>query len=66
MSEYRVRLVKFVSVVIGCILLAPIVTITWLNFILDEDIPITLETWWRVDQQVGLIINGTSDLLEKK
>ena len=65
MSSQRIRLIKFVSIIVVCIMLAPVVTITWLNFILDEDIPITFETWLRVDQQVGPIIGGTSDLLEK-
>ena len=65
MSSQQIRLIKFVSIIVVCIMLAPIVTITWLNFILDEDIPITFETWLRVDQQVGPIIGGTSDLLEK-
>jgi len=65
MSSQQIRLIKFVSIIVVCIMLAPVVTITWLNFILDEDIPITFETWLRVDQQVGPIIGGTSDLLEK-
>jgi hypothetical protein len=65
MSSRRIRLIKFVSVVIVCVILSPVVTILWLNFILGEDIPITFETWLRVDQQVGPIIGGTSPLLEK-